>query len=106
MRMFRSFSVICAMAFAMCGFSFSAYAGESLAHQLTYRLCASDSLGYHASVDKLHAELAYNADAKVLHASTVNSDLMRDSNGFRQTSAIETGEQIGVGEGIAKPSVS
>lgn len=102
MRIFRSLSVCFAMALAMCGFSFSAYASESL----TYTLCALPELSYHASVDKLHAELAYQAGAKETFASTVNSDLMRDSNGYRQTSAMESGEDIGVGEGIAKPSIS
>lgn len=104
MRIFRSLSMFCAMAFAMCGFQFAG-AAETVA----YRLCslsAYDVLGYHASVDKLNAELAYNADAKVALAHTVNSDLMRDSNGYRQTSAMESGEDIGVGEGIAKPSIS
>lgn len=99
MRIFRSLSIVCAMAFAMCGFQFA-----SAAETVAYRLCslsAYDDLGYHASVDKLHAELAYNADAKVALASTVNSDLMRDSNGFRQTSALQTGEHVGFGEGIA-----
>lgn len=102
MRVFRSLSVCFAMALAMCGFSFSVSAAESL----TYQLCAMSDLSYHASVDKLNAELAYNADAKVALAHTVNSDLMRDSNGYRQTSAMESGEDIGVGEGIAKPSIS
>lgn len=102
MRVFRSLSVCFAMALAMCGFSFSAIAAESLG----YQLCVMSDLSYHASVDKLHAELAHNADAKVLLTPTVNYDLMRDSNGFRQASAMESGEQIGVGEGIAKPSIS
>ncbi|WP_288079102.1 hypothetical protein [Pseudomonas sp.] len=85
MRVFRSLSVCFAMALAMCGFSFSVSAAESL----TYQLCAMSDLSYHASVDKLHAELAYNASAKTMLASTVNSDLVRDSNGFRQSSAAD-----------------
>lgn len=101
MRMFRSLSIICAMAFAMCGFQFA-----SAAESIAYQMCAVPELSYHASVDKLHAELAYNASAKATVTSTVNYDLARDSNGFRQTSAMETGEGIGVGEGIAKPSIS
>lgn len=87
MRIFRSLSIVCAMAFAMCGFQFA-----SAAETVAYRLCslsAYDDLGYHASVDKLHAELAYNASAKTMLASTVNSDLVRDSNGFRQSSAAD-----------------
>lgn len=85
MRIFRSLSVCFAMALAMCGFSFSVSAAENL----TYQLCAVSDLSYHASVDKLHAELTYNAIAKTMYASTVDSSLLRDSNGFRQRSADE-----------------
>lgn len=84
MKMWKCFSVVVAAALSLCGFSF-AQAAE-LPWQHVY---AVSGLDYQGSVDQLYAQLAYNVDAKAAILATVNTDLMRDSHGFRQASAMD-----------------
>lgn len=82
MRMWKCFSVSVAAVLALCGFSFAQ--ADEMPWQHVYMVSGLD---YQGSVDKLHAQLAYNVDAKAVLLSTVNSDLMREGHGFRQASA-------------------
>ena len=81
---------IYAICFAVAA-CFSSFASAS-DHLLDY-ISAGQSLCYEASDLKFQADLAYNAEAKQALVNMVNSDLVRDSHGFRQASSIVLSSQ-------------
>lgn len=84
MNMFKRLGSILALAVSFCVMPF-AQAADRVFEYAVY----GDTASYGSAKAKLEADLVHQADAKVAHVGRSGSGLDRDSNGFRQHSAME-----------------